>query len=470
MSRINTNVNSLIAQRVLTKNNKSLNTSLERLSTGLRINKGSDNPAGLIASESLRAEKAGIAQALENTERASNLIGTAEGGLNETSALLTELQGLVTQASNSGALSNDEIAANQLQIDSILNTVNRLANSTEFQGKKLLDGSLGYSTSSVVVSTISNLRINSARLPDGATQSVTIAVTQSAQVATLDAGAAAVGAGGVTLELAGLNGSEQLSFGSGATLSSVQTAINAIKETTGVSATFSGANLVFGSTTFGSDSFVSVRAVAGTFSTFTTSASRDTGRDATVNVNGTSATVKGRDVSIRTGSIDLSFQIGAGSNTSTFAATIGVTGGGATFSLGGRVTEGAKKSIGINSVNTTALGNNSDGFLSSLATGGANSLNSNNLNTAQKVVSAAINQVSQLRGRLGAFQRYELGSTANALGVAFENISASESAIRETDFAAETANLTRAQILSQAASSVLSQANAAPQAALSLLR
>jgi len=180
MSRINTNVNSLIAQRVLTKNNKSLNTSLERLSTGLRINKGSDNPAGLIASESLRAEKAGIAQALENTERASNLIGTAEGGLNETSALLTELQGLVTQASNSGALSNDEIAANQLQIDSILNTVNRLANSTEFQGKKLLDGSLGYSTSSVVVSTISNLRINSARLPDGATQSVTIAVTSAA--------------------------------------------------------------------------------------------------------------------------------------------------------------------------------------------------------------------------------------------------------------------------------------------------
>src|SRR5829696_1711238 len=83
MSRINTNVSSLIAQRVLRKNNNNLNQSLERLSTGLKINKGADNPAGLIASENLRAEKTGIAQAIDNAERASNIIGTAEGGLTE---------------------------------------------------------------------------------------------------------------------------------------------------------------------------------------------------------------------------------------------------------------------------------------------------------------------------------------------------------------------------------------------------
>ena len=107
MSRINTNVSSLIAQRVLRKNNDSLNTSLERLSTGLKINKGSDNPAGLIASENLRAEKAGIAQAIENAGRASNIVGTAEGGLSEVSSLLTELQNLVSQTANSGGLSNE---------------------------------------------------------------------------------------------------------------------------------------------------------------------------------------------------------------------------------------------------------------------------------------------------------------------------------------------------------------------------
>src|SRR3954470_637582 len=120
MSRINTNVSSLIAQRVFRKNSDSLNTSLERLSTGLKINTGKDNPAGLIASENLRAEKVGITTAIDNAERASNIIGTAEGGLNEVSSLLTELQGLVGQSASSGSLSAEEKAANQLQANSIL--------------------------------------------------------------------------------------------------------------------------------------------------------------------------------------------------------------------------------------------------------------------------------------------------------------------------------------------------------------
>src|SRR3954465_13707044 len=127
MSRINTNVSSLIAQRVLKKNNGSLNTSLERLSTGLKINKGADNPAGLIVSENLRSEKAGISQAIDNAERASNIIGTAEGGLTEISSLLTQLQSLVSQSASTGGLSKEEVDANQLQVDSILNTVNRIA-------------------------------------------------------------------------------------------------------------------------------------------------------------------------------------------------------------------------------------------------------------------------------------------------------------------------------------------------------
>src|SRR5213595_336101 len=139
MGRINTNVSSLIAQRVLRRNNESLNTSLQRLSTGLKINTGADNPAGLIASENLRSEKAGITQAIDNSQRASNIIGTAEGGLSEVSSLLTQVQSLVSQTANSGGLSTDEINANQLQVDSILSTVNRIAGSTAFQGKKLLN-------------------------------------------------------------------------------------------------------------------------------------------------------------------------------------------------------------------------------------------------------------------------------------------------------------------------------------------
>src|SRR5271154_5177322 len=147
MSVINTNVNSLIAQRSLAQNNASLNTSLERLSTGLKINTGADDPAGLIASQRLQQEQTGIQTAINNASLAGNVIGTAEGGLNEVSSLLTQLQGLVGQAANTGGLSSDQVGADQLQVDSILSTINRIAESTTFQGMQLLNGNLAYTTS-----------------------------------------------------------------------------------------------------------------------------------------------------------------------------------------------------------------------------------------------------------------------------------------------------------------------------------
>src|SRR5438309_6174565 len=159
MSRINTNVSSLVAQRVLRTNNNNLNTSLQRLSSGLRINSGADDPAGLIASENLKAEQVGINTAIGNAQRAGNIIGTAEGGLSEVSSLLNQLQGLVGQAANSGGLSSDEISANQLQVDSVLSTINRIAGSTSFQGQKLLDGHLSYTTSGVTANALSSVQI-----------------------------------------------------------------------------------------------------------------------------------------------------------------------------------------------------------------------------------------------------------------------------------------------------------------------
>src|SRR3954452_3085186 len=204
MSRINTNVSSLIAQRVLGKNNSNLNTSLQRLSTGLKINSGADNPAGLIASENLRAEKAGITQAIDNAGRASNIIGTAEGGLSEVSNLLTDLQSLISQTANSGGLSKEEKQANQLQVDSILSTINRIAQSTAFQGTKLLNGNYDYTTSGATSTTVDNVRINAARIPDGATVSVVVQVTASAQTGTLGyTGGTIASASGVTLEIGG---------------------------------------------------------------------------------------------------------------------------------------------------------------------------------------------------------------------------------------------------------------------------
>jgi flagellin len=476
MSVINTNVSSLIAQRSLSSNNSKLNTSLQRLSTGLKINSGADDPAGLIASEALKAEQTGISSAIDNANRATNVVGTAEGGLNEVSNLLNQLGGLVNQSANTGALSADEISANQLQVDSILNTVNRIANSTSFQGKNLLDGSLGYTLSSAGTSAFTAISVNSANLPGNTSEAVVIQVTNSATLGTVKytatasagGGAGIIGASAVTLQISGSIGSQQLSFAGSSKLSAVAAAINNITGETGVTASASGVKLAFVTKNYGSDQFVSVSSVSGTFNVTGGTSGKAFATDAKVLVNGAIATTHGTDVTYRDNNLDVNLTLSKAVNkgvTKTFA----ITGGGANFALGSEVSDTLKTSLGINSVATGSLGDSATGFLSSLSTGGANQLTSKSLSTAQNIINKAINQVSTLRGRLGAFETFTLGSTINSLGVAFENISAARSSITDTNFAAETANLTRYQILAQASTTVLSQANSAPQSVLKLL-
>jgi flagellin len=467
MSRINTNVSSLIAQRVLRKNNNALGTSLERLSTGLRINRGADNPAGLIASENLRAEKAGINQAMSNAERASNVIGTAEGGLGEISSLLNELQALVNQSASTGGLTPAEIDANQAQVDSVLNTINRLAGSTAFQGLKLLNGNFSYSLSGVTSTYFGAIQVNSARLPDNAPVDVVVAVTASAQTATLGyTGGDLSATNNVTIELAGNKGTEELSFAGGTTVAQMITAINSLKNSTGVSAVNSGGDIGLYSVEYGASQFVSLQTISGGFAPTT---SIDHGQDASVTVNGGAAQVDGLNVIYRSAGLDIEMTLKPAFNT-LGSDSFQITGGGATFAMGSKVTENDKASIGIQSVTTGSLGNASIGYLSTLGSGKTNSLSSGNMVTAQKILDKATEQVASLRGRLGAFERFTIGSTINSLEVALENVSAADSAIRDTDFAQETANLTRAQILAQAATTVLAQANASPQLALSLLQ
>jgi flagellin len=246
----------------------------------------------------------------------------------------------------------------------------------------------------------------------------------------------------------------------------VITAVNALKDVTGVSATDVSGDVQFNSIEFGSSQFVSVKALSGPFAT---DVAKDTGEDAEVNVNGAKGTVDGLNVSYRSGAMDMEFKLADDFNTPG-TTDFSITGGGATFSLGSKVSNSDLASIGIGAVSTGSLGSKSLGYLNSLGAGGENTLTGDDLTGAQKIVDSAIKQVAQLRGRLGAFQKYTLGSTINNLGVALENVSASESAIRDTDFASETANLTRSQILAQASQSVLAQANASPQSALRLLQ
>src|SRR5687768_11291603 len=147
MTRINTNISSLIAQKTLARSNGQLQTALDRLSTGLRINSGKDDPAGLIASENLRRDITASQRAISNTERATQLIATADSALGQISSLLNDIRGLVTEAANSGVLSDEQIAANQLQVDSSLEAIDRIAQVTTFQGKTLLDGGLDFISS-----------------------------------------------------------------------------------------------------------------------------------------------------------------------------------------------------------------------------------------------------------------------------------------------------------------------------------
>ncbi len=507
MSRINTNVSSLLAQRILGQNNQSLTKSLERLSTGLAINRGADNPAGLIASENLRSELASIDAAIGNAERADQVANIAEGGLQEINTLLLEVQGLVTSTANDAGLSREEREANQLQVDSILQTIDRIANTTNFQGSKLLNGTFDFNINSQHAN-VDEFEINAAKLEFGDTRTVQVSVTGSAQHAGLflSAGGTSINlsaaANRLTFELAGVDGSREFSFASGTALTDVATQINTFKSVTGVSATASGNGVVLKSTEFGSEQFVSVKIVndggindvasaagagagvyalsslnenavdSATLTAFVsaTNAIRDTGQDVSATINANNATSSGKTARINTDFLDLSIELStSGVQTlSTFDAFV-IEGGGAKFMLGQDVNISNQVSIGVENVAARNLGSLTLGFLDDLASGNTNNLVNGNLESAQKIVDKSINQVSSLRGRIGAFQKNIVQATIRSLGVSFENTSAAESVIRDTDFASETAELTRAQILVNAATQSLGIANANPQSVLSLL-
>ena len=491
VSRINTNVASLIAQRTLGSQNMGLNKSLQRLSTGLAINRGADDPAGLIASENLRSEKAAINAAITNAERAEQVVNVAEGGLQEVSNLLVELQSLVSSTANEAGVSAEEKDANQLQIDSILQTIDRIANATEFQGEKLLNGNFDYQTSGGNLGAeLSDVKVNSAKLAsDGSAMNVSVDVTNSATT-----GAAAIygnkdgaSAGNFdndgnsyTIEVTGDEGSQQFTFADGTAMADIVDSINSFGDQLGVSASLSGTdNVVINSTEYGSDSFVRVRQLndggsgaVNVGSAGAVSASADysnNGGDATVLINGTQATTDGLTARVASAGFDVEITLDAATGNTGGSWSFDIDGGGANFNLAPDVSLASKVSLGVETVTTGNLGSSAAGFLSDLKSGGTANVKNGDLSKAQSVIDDAIKQVSSLRGRLGAFQKNVVGSTVSSLGIALENTAAAESQIRDTDFAAETAALTRGQILQQAAIQSLSLANSGPQAVLSLL-
>jgi flagellin len=475
MSRINTNVAALIAQQGLARSQGQLSTTLQRLSTGLRINTGADDPAGLIASEGLQAQIQGINAAIGNSQLASNVISTADGALGEVSSLLRNVEGLIVQAANSGAMSSDEIKANQLEVDSAVSSITRISSNTSFAGLHLLDGSLDYVTSGVANGAITSLDISNANFGTAANVPVQLNVITSARQADLQFRASAL-TSSVTLQVAGNNGTQTLSFTSGTTASAITFAINGISDSTGVSAKLinsanAASGLEFTSTGYGSSQFVSVTSQTGNFATTDDNGNaekRTTGRDAVATVNGAVTVGNGLDLHVNTASLnmDLTLNKNFGQAKTSFV----ITGGGAKFQLGAEVNSAQQVSIGIQSVAASQLGDSTIGYLSDLVTGGKASIAGGNAAAASQIVQEAINQVAVLRGKLGAFESNTLNTNADSLNVALENVTSSESTIADANFAQETSNLTRAQILTQAGTSVLATANNTPQNVLTLLQ
>ena len=315
MTRINTNVSSLTAQRGLRNTQAEQAETLQRLSTGLRINRGADDPAGLIASEGLRSEIAGIEQAIDNSQRASNVIATAEGALGEVASLLLNVKALIVEAANTGAISPGEIEANQLQVDSAVESITRISNTTTFNGLKLLDGGLDY-TLSGVPSAVTALRVSQSNFGTNASIPVQVEVLQSAGRAALQFRGSAV-ASTVTLEITGNEGVDTLSFTSGTPASAVMFAINRTSDLTGVTAVpINSANLASGiefrSDGYGSRSFVSIQAQDGAFGTTDaagTPTQRTKGTNATATINGALTVGDGLEIELNSTTLDVAMTL-----------------------------------------------------------------------------------------------------------------------------------------------------------------
>lgn len=524
MARINTNVPSLVARANLESSGADLQTRLMRLSTGLRINRGADDPAGLITSERLRSDIQGTDQGIKNSEQASSVIATTEGSLSEVSDLLNSIKALIVESANTGATSPEERAANQLQIDSAIDSITRISNTASFGGLKLLNGSLDYSVSGLATGDIAKASVYGASFVGTNKLKVDVDVIGSAQTGALymrgDYATHPAGNGTIlsttTLQISGLRGVTEFTILSGQSLQSLVDAVNTKTSTTGVKARLINAanassGMVFESSDYGSSAFVSVKRLDGpqppSLSPFQTyqlanngsvpsfgppfdwtnllasnslsAAEKDDGRDVTALINGTLATGDGLTVSMSSQSLSLKMLLSQSFSTDPNqpASTFYITGGGALFQLGPDVTEQQQTNLGIQSIAASNLGgtmvNGAVQYLNSLKEGQNNSISEsarrNDFSGASDILDSAIDEVSVMRGRLGAFEKNVLQTNVSSLQAAFENLTASESKIRDADFATETSALTRDQILQSAGTTVLGLANQSSQQILQLL-
>jgi len=484
-----TNTNTISLLNILNKNSAAQSATLKQLTTGKRINAGKDDPAGLIALSSLNAELTGVNTALTNNQRTDSILTVADQAVEEIGTLLSEIQSLVAASSSSANLSSAEIAANQSQVDDALASIDRIVKTTNFNGKKLLDGAFSIRTTGFTGNQyLQNLRVFS-RSESTSDTTLTVNRVASAQVASASfgfVGGTARTSGTTQVVIQGTLGAATLTLTSGLTQAQVVTTINAAKDQTGVSAIQNSTNIKLNSTTYGRDAYVSVEVLSGgkinaSYGTATSDGntandvrnqSKQTGVDTNVTINGQTAGTDGLTVSYSANGLSLEFTLeenfgkgNTGAVTST-SFTVNASGG-ATFQLG--TTTATRATIGLDSLATYNLGGgNGSKRLTELKSGGTSELKKD-VGGALTAVREAISEVAGVRGRLGGFQKYQVGSSINSLQAVATGLTEAASVIGDTDFAVATANLNRQTVLIQSSVQLLGIANQQAAQILALL-
>ncbi|MDJ0776694.1 MAG: flagellin [Gammaproteobacteria bacterium] len=447
---INTNIASLTAQRNLNSSQSSLATSLQRLSSGLRINSAKDDAAGLAISERFTTQIRGLNQAIRNANDGVSFAQTAEGALSTASDALQRIRELAVQSINDTNSSSDRQALNN-EVSQLIAEVNRISNSTQFNGQNILDGTL--STLTFQVGANQNQTIQVDGVDSRASQLGGRVAVSGSFTATAIAAATDLVVNGVTATTS-----------TATTTDDIVAAVNAVSASSGVQA--------LKNTTVNTDDLTYAAATANfTINSITIAGAAADTRDQMVAKINAVSTQSGVTASAGTAGTDIVLSNSDGSDIVVAGAGAAIVGGAQTYSAGvtfaGAVSEGAFTISGtladVAGDSPTALTQN-DRTLNAVDV-----LTGSNANDALLTLDFALQQISGLRAELGAVQtRFE--STIANLSVTTENQSAARSRIRDADFAAETAALTRNQILQQAGIAILSQANAQPQNVLALLQ
>jgi len=476
---INTNVASLNSQRSLNMSQTSLATSLQRLSSGLRINSAKDDAAGLAISDRMNAQIRGLNQATRNANDGISLAQTAEGDLEQIGNNLQRMRELAVQAGNATNSASDREALNS-EVQSLASEIDRVAQNSSFNGTKLLDGSFVAQNFQIGANGTANDRlaissIGSARISALGGSGTSTATTRTGGFTT-----GALTAGELTL-----NGFQVGSSSTGASAGqsagsafSIAAAINAISSQSGVTATAQatsvtgGASTAFAAVTTGATLTVNGIQV-GTIAAGTDAIGQGANTAAAINLvssqSGVTATADDAGKVTLTAADGRDVALGAGFT----AANSGLTGGATTT---GKVKLDTSNAAGIvlsggdpTKAGFTAATTAPTTTLTVNSISSVNVLTANSATNALSAIDGALATVSSARVSLGSYQN-RFASVVSSLQTTSENLSASRSRIVDADFAQETANLTRAQILQQAGTAMLAQANSLPQNVLSLLR